>query len=245
MAMQRTSFLFWLLGGTAVLSACGSDDGDKEIQGGGDGDNDGSDGQADGDADGDEGGSCGKGMNPSQGEVKYCPDADSSASCTAVEEVEGYTAYYGDIFIEGVSDLTPFACLAEVGQITIADSPGLRDLNGLSAVSDLGVLGLRNNPDLESLAGLDSLRALGTLNLIENGLTSLPGLPDGLTVGNLFIERHEGLTSLAGLEKVTVTFDLAIVGNPGLPQCEAEAFAARFEGITTRVEDNDLTASCD
>lgn len=189
---------------------------------------------------------CSRGEYPTSGEVKFCPDADFASECVPASQARGYSDYYGDVYIRGLSELSDFSCMAAVGNVTIADGEGMADLSGLASLSDFGVLALVENPDLQSLSGLGDVVEMGGLQLENNPrIGDMRGLPAGLSMDSMYIERNPELTTLAGLEDVSVTRYLAIAGNPRLPQCEAERFAARFPGITTVVRNNDTSATCD
>jgi hypothetical protein len=186
---------------------------------------------------------CGKGEYPTDGEITLCKEAGDG--CVAIEAARGYTSFYGNVSIRGVSDLEPLHCLQKAGGFSISNATELEDLTGLESLEELGTLSLVDDPALKSLAGLDGLKNLEYLSLVATGLESVPGLPSGLIVNNLSIEYHEELTSLAGLEGIEVTDMLFISDNPMLPQCEALAYAASLTGVEATVENNDLAATCD
>jgi hypothetical protein len=221
-----------------ILAACGSDGGDGK-------DTSGNPATGDGDGDGDDGNpeNCGKGEYPTDGELTLCAQAGNG--CDAIEDARGYTSFYGNVNVRGVSSLEPLHCMQKAGGLSISNGDELKDLTGLGSLSQLLNLNLVDNAGLKSLAGLDSLKQLEILSLIDNGLASMPGLPSGLSVKNLDIEYHEQLTSLEGLENIEVTETVFISDNPKLPQCAAEAYAATLSGVEATIEKNDLAATCD
>jgi hypothetical protein len=186
---------------------------------------------------------CGKGEYPTDGEITLCTEAGDG--CDAIEDARGYTSFYGNVKVRGVSDLEPLHCLQTTGGLSISSASELKDLTGLANLTQLSSLSLVDNPALESLAGLDGLKNLDYLSIVDTGLRSVPGLPSGLIVKNLSIEYHDELTSLDGLERIDVTDMLFISDNPKLPQCLAETYAASLTGVEAVIENNDLAATCD
>ena len=139
------------------------------------------------------------------------------------------------------------------GTIALENNDALTSLDGLPAAPlyerAAFSLDLRDNDALVDLRGAERITRLSSLTLLRNGaLVGLDGLENVTTVRIINVQENARLASLdglSGLQEVTADdYVVQFVDNPLLPQCEVEAFAARFER-TCACEGNDSDATCD
>lgn len=183
-------------------------------------------------------------------------DDGVDATGAADRSVPGYEDYVVDLspladleYVGGaltlsylrIVDATAIRLIVDVGGPLIFDyNPDLVTLDGLDELQVAGGIHLRGNP---LLADADAVADVAVTNqLILEDLPSLGALPP-LAVSTLeFVRlRNVGVADLAWLDGLTtVTVSLEIVGNPSLPQCEAEALRDRVlaSGATGVVENN-------
>ena len=91
-----------------------------------------------------------------------------------------------------------------------------------------GTLNVFRNPNLNDLRGLRNLEVVGDEVLVHHNaaLASISDLERLRSTGDLFVSSNSILTRI-GLDRLaTVEGDLRIIGNPSLPQVDAELFAA-------------------
>lgn len=97
---------------------------------------------------------------------------------------------------------------------------------------------ISGNFSLTDLTALSSLERVDREFFIQSNysLRTLEGLESLESVQHLVISGNESLESIEHLDSLQYLERLDITDNPNLPQCEAEAFAARFEGIAEDIE---------
>lgn len=149
-----------------------------------------------------------------------------------LDGLEGVSTLAGDLSLYGNPALVSLAGLhnlQEVEGLDLTDS-AVTSFEELESLTHVGaVLNVQENQQLTSLAGLEQLTEV-SLRLTGNpSLVSLTGLENITQSGALRIEKNATLATLAPLdqwEATAVTAVIVISGNPKLPQCEIEAFAA-------------------
>lgn len=136
----------------------------------------------------------------------------------------------GDHSVTSPEDLEALTeCTSVAGALEIKDSPltGLDELVCLTAVG--GALTIQNNADLTTLAGLQNVISVGDLVIDNNdALEALNGVGGikSLT-GTLKVKGNAGLKSLTGLNNITSVNDLVLDDNDALTTLDA------LSGITT------------
>jgi|GEM_PF-5549184 len=186
-------------------------------------------------------GPCGKGRYPSEGSVSFCGEPEEG--CTPLSEAADYTSFYGDVYVTAASDLEPLACFKKAQSLSLFKMPELENLEPLGNLVHVSYLTIQDSPKFKSLAGVKP-GYVDTLSIANCGFEDMGGLTEAIELDAITIEDNENLTSLAGLERVTITDLIAIRNNPKLPECEAQAFAARFPDVQVVISGNDSSASC-
>lgn len=154
-------------------------------------------------------------------------DNKSLTDITALGSLESVGALTLGPF-QPFSDLGPLTALTTIGTLE-ATLTRLVDLGPLPALQQLGPVKLRDNGELISLSALAGRPTLDALNISYNhALVALPDLAALTDVqGDLEIRRNNALTAVADLSSLAaVGGRLIVVGNPELPQQDAEAWAA-------------------
>jgi hypothetical protein len=240
---MRLAVTRFVLGGALTLAACGGDDGERTEQ---------SEDNSDG---GNSEPSPGKG-ECSKGEYKGDHDTltlcGKGMTCTGanefpIEKLRGYTSVQFDLEVQPGedSDLSALSCLESVGGLTIAFGKELQDLTGLGKLKTALGLEIIENPKLTSLRGLGQLTTINQLTInFNDSLADIDGLPEGLQTLRFYLGTNANLTSLAGLSTLQVKDRIAIENNKMLPDCESEAFAARFPSADTVIKGNLTAGTC-
>jgi len=114
-------------------------------------------------------------------------------------------------------DLGPLANLAVGGQITFNDMPAIVDLAGLGGLASVGTFTIGNCVQTGT-GGLD-------------GLKSLAGLDNLVSVDHFAVAENDQLSSLAGAPALTHLQHFAAVANPALSPLAYESFIAKFDPV--------------
>lgn len=134
---------------------------------------------------------------------------DGLAGLTSVERLFiGYNS--------ALNDLSGLGGLESVNELSIegnASLSSLEDLSGLTTINT--VLSIVGNPMLSSLAGLENLGTLGGLGFDFNSTLSDISALAGITsiLGNIFLQSN-ALSSLNGLQNLVSVGDLTIINEP-------------------------------
>jgi hypothetical protein len=182
----------------------------------------------------------------------------SSAHITgeaSVQALAGCTRIRGDLRIEK-STLKSLAGLESLRTITgnlhIADNPNLETLSGLEGLRSVdtlvvcanpklehlgGLHGLRKarriavekSPELDDLEGLDGVRTLESLALIRTGISSVRGLSNVVSVGDLVVVSNPRLVGLGGFIQVRAAESVRVIDNRRLA---GQAFLTELEAVS-------------
>jgi hypothetical protein len=158
----------------------------------------------------------------------------------ALERYAPCSSIAGDLFIRGVSDLSPLEQvrsitgalwiqnttaldslsglerLESVELLMLSNNQSLGDVSALSRLREAGSLIFARNPALHSLEGMAGLVELHHLTALNNGLTSLAGLENLLRVERVTISRNAELVDIGALNGVAETESIHIDHNPRL-----------------------------
>ncbi len=146
-----------------------------------------------------------------------------------------------------LADLAGLEELEQLEQVHLALNPSLRSLDGLSGLLSVGILSIDQNDSLEDLAGLSRLESVEALMYIGTNpqLVSLTGLEQLAVTSELDIFQNDLLASLDGLSGLQIVDRWNIFINISLPQCEVDAFFARFPGAAGKSYENNGTELCE
>jgi hypothetical protein len=142
------------------------------------------------------------------------------ATSKTLEALENLVQVDGDLKVSGMTDLSSFSRIVDVGGSISLGGDDLRSLRGLESLSEVGgafeISGTRHLKDFTGLAQLSTIH--GDFSMSRNtGLTSLHGLAKGLLVqGSLTIDEDSALTSTAGLAAISVGGSVSIENNDAL-----------------------------
>jgi len=184
--------------------------------------------------------------DPSDRSTMSCGTAESSyISAYEQEALSQCTHVPGRIHVsdEGtIVDAAQLSALRRVGSLTFFRNEAMTSGDGLEQLSVADTLGFNNLRALDDLGALSGLcevtDELYVIGLPE--LTSLEGLHNVGSVGNLVLVGNAGLRDLDGLRGLQrVAGDVQIEGNTALPAAEIEAFVAALEvGGEITIADN-------
>jgi hypothetical protein len=163
---------------------------------------------------------------------------DSTEPCTAspvcpgrlrVESLLDWSAFVDRACTEVAGDL-----LFAGSELTLLDLPGLRRVGGSLVVRDTASLAALRLPALVSS---------GEVQILRNA--TLPVLRlESLTEANaIWIEGNPGLTTM-DLPKLQYLFNLTVIDNPRLPECQAIGLALRLDLLRRTIHGNDTTTAC-
>lgn len=100
--------------------------------------------------------------------------------------------------------------------IQIINNPLLNSLQGHPNLTNISYYYVSQNPSLLSLQGLENLQFIGRLNLESNGITSMLGLNNSLTINMLSISDNDALPNINALNMLTSLQGLFIADNANL-----------------------------
>ena len=152
-----------------------------------------------------------------------------------------YKAVTGNIYITSlasdmVTSLVPLQNITSVGgAIIIAENHSLTSLNGLGGLQTVGMLEISYNGSLSGVGALSALKTVtGSVNIVGNeSLTTLSGLPIGLTIGGDLTIRNNPILSICNVAAVceyqrthSPSTYLNVSGNAGMCTDETFLYAA-------------------
>lgn len=168
-------------------------------------------------------------------------DVDALSGCTTVSGnliIAAQPFYVGPLdthpaptTLDGLEDLESVAGILSIS------SPALTSVTGLSGLTSAGVIAIRDNDVLASLDGLSALATVGGAVDADGVLVQ----PVFAILNNQSLTSIEALTALTSVEPTT---GWAIADNPRLPQCQADALAARLGADCGSCYGNDEAAVC-
>lgn len=136
--------------------------------------------------------------------------------------------------------------LPSLDYFLVENNDALTRLDLPSSLTSIDEVRVERNRALESLQGFSNVSDVELLTIDYNhSVPDLSGFEQITEVELLHIEHNHELTTLDGLKNLSQVEDQVVIKrNHKLPECEADAFAARLGAAEREVERNNNEATC-